>query len=204
MIHATTPAPIERPARAARLSASPAFSPSCTTAARHGALAQRLAGLALALGLAACGGKDAPATEPQGPAAVGVVTLQTRAQQLDATLPGRTRAYLTAEVRPQVSGIVQQRLFTEGALVRKGQALYQIDDRALRAAEASAEAARAYGPSSRWFETVDALLAALTAEGDALLGGARSILVKGSRFMRMERVVKGLAAAQPVTSEATH
>ena len=91
MIHATTPAPIERPARAARLSASPAFSPSCTTAARHGAFAQRLAGLALALGLAACGGKDAPATEPQGPAAVGVVTLQTRAQQLDATLPGRTR-----------------------------------------------------------------------------------------------------------------
>ncbi|WP_312303044.1 efflux RND transporter periplasmic adaptor subunit [Diaphorobacter nitroreducens] len=140
MIHATTPAPIERPARAPRLSASPAFSPSCTTAARHGVLAQRLAGLALALGLAACGGKDAPATEPQGPAAVGVVTLQTRAQQLDATLPGRTRAYLTAEVRPQVSGIVQQRLFTEGALVRKGQPLYQIDDRPLRATEASAEA----------------------------------------------------------------
>ena len=68
--------------------------------------------------------------------------------------------------------------------------------------EACAEAARAYGPSSRWFETVDALLAALAAQGQALLGGARSILVKGSRFMRMERVVKQLAADQPPTSEA--
>ncbi len=77
-----------------------------------------------------------------------MITLQTQQQQLDATLPGRTRASLTAEVRPQVSGIVQQRLFTEGALVRKGQALYQIDDRALRAAEASAEAALARAEAS--------------------------------------------------------
>jgi len=100
-------------------------------------------GLVLALALAACGDKQAQTAAPQGAAAVGVITLQAQPQQLDATLPGRTRAYLSAEVRPQVSGILQQRLFTEGALVRQGQALYQLDDRSLRAALASAEAALA-------------------------------------------------------------
>ena len=48
---------------------------------------------------------------------------------------------MTAEVRPQVSGIIQQRLFTEGALVKQGQQLYQIDAASLKAAEASAAAA---------------------------------------------------------------
>ena len=108
----------------------------------------RLLALGLALGLAGCGEKAAKPVAQHDPAPVGIVTLQGQHQQLDATLPGRTRAFLTAEVRPQVSGIVQQRLFTEGALVRKGQALYQLDDRALRAAEASAEAALAKAEAS--------------------------------------------------------
>ena len=140
MNHATTPAPCDSPATALRSHRTPSFVPQHPATRGHAPLALRLAGLALALGLAACGDQAPPVTGPQGPAQVGVITLQPRAQQLDATLPGRTRAYLTAEVRPQVSGIVQQRLFTEGALVRKGQPLYQIDDRSLRATEASAEA----------------------------------------------------------------
>ena len=115
---------------------------------QHRGLVPRLAALALIVGLAACGDKGAAPAVQQGPAQVGVITLQTQQQQLDATLPGRTRASLTAEVRPQVSGIVQQRLFTEGALVRKGQALYQLDDRALRATEASAEATLAKAEAS--------------------------------------------------------
>ena len=107
-----------------------------------------LGALALVLTLAGCGdGSPKTAAQP-APPQVGVVMLQTQQQQLDATLPGRTRAYLTAEVRPQVSGIVQQRLFTEGALVRKGQALYQLDDRSLRAAVDSAEAALAKAEAS--------------------------------------------------------
>ena len=118
-----------------------------TTSRRPRRMATGLAvlglGLVLALALAACGDKQAQTAAPQGAAAVGVITLQAQPQQLDATLPGRTRAYLSAEVRPQVSGILQQRLFTEGALVRQGQALYQLDDRSLRAALASAEAALA-------------------------------------------------------------
>ena len=107
-----------------------------------------LVALTLVLGLAACGDKNAqPASQPQA-VQVGVITLQAQQQQLDTTLPGRTRAYLSAEVRPQVSGILQQRLFTEGALVRQGQALYQLDDRALRAAVDSAQAVLAKAEAS--------------------------------------------------------
>lgn len=93
-----------------------------------------LCALALAASLAACSRQDAaPAAAAKAAPEVGVVTLQKQSQQLEATLPGRTRASLTAEVRPQVSGIVQKRLFTEGALVRQGQQLYQIDAASLRA-----------------------------------------------------------------------
>ena len=104
----------------------------------------RMAAVATAVVVAAgCAPQEAPAPAPKAPTKVGVVTLATQSQQLDASLPGRTRAFMTAEVRPQVSGIVQKRLFTEGASVKAGQPLYQIDSASLRAAQASAEAALA-------------------------------------------------------------
>jgi len=62
---------------------------------------------------------------------------------LTTELPGRTSAHLVAEVRPQVGGIIQQRLFTEGSDVKAGQALYQIDPATYKAAFASARAAQA-------------------------------------------------------------
>lgn len=127
-----------------------------------------LAALGLALGLAACGDKGAKPAAQQEPAQVGVIALQPQQQQLDATLPGRTRAYLSAEVRPQVSGIVQQRLFTEGAVVRQGQALYQMDDRSLRAAEASAEAALAKAEASARTQEATALRNAELVKIDAI------------------------------------
>lgn len=99
--------------------------------------------------MAGCSPKAAEVAAPKAPTKVGVVTLQTQSQQLDASLPGRTRAFLTAEVRPQVSGIVQKRLFTEGAAVKAGQSLYQIDSSALRAAQDSAEAALAKAQASQ-------------------------------------------------------
>ena len=71
---------------------------------------------------------------------VGVVTLQTESQTLSTELPGRTRAFMKAEIRPQISGIVQQRLFTEGAAVKAGQPLYQIDPAAYEVVVASAAA----------------------------------------------------------------
>ncbi|OYR07906.1 efflux transporter, RND family, MFP subunit [Brucella grignonensis] len=71
---------------------------------------------------------------------VGVVTLQPQSVSITAELPGRTSASLVAEVRPQVSGIIQERLYTEGGEVKQGDALYQIDPASYRAAYDSAAA----------------------------------------------------------------
>jgi len=79
-----------------------------------------------ALLLAGCGKPTATTAAPPAPE-VGVVTVEARSLMLSTDLPGRTAAYRIAEVRPQVSGIVQKRLFTEGAQVKQGQQLYQID-----------------------------------------------------------------------------
>jgi membrane fusion protein (multidrug efflux system) len=72
---------------------------------------------------------------------VTVVTLHTQAVTLSHELPGRTSAFLVADVRPQVSGIVKRRLFTEGSLVHAGQPLYEIDDSLYRAQYDNAQAA---------------------------------------------------------------
>ncbi|HET9930975.1 MAG TPA: efflux RND transporter periplasmic adaptor subunit, partial [Polyangiaceae bacterium] len=74
------------------------------------------------------------------PVEVGVVVLRAESVLLTTELPGRTSAYETSEVRPQVSGIVRARTFTEGQVVKQGQTLYQIDARPYRAAEAQARA----------------------------------------------------------------
>lgn len=74
------------------------------------------------------------------PAAVSVRTLQTQNVALTRELPGRVVSSLIAEVRPQVSGVVQKQLFTEGTQVQAGQALYQLDDASYRADVNSASA----------------------------------------------------------------
>lgn len=90
-----------------------------------------------------------PAGPPQGMPAmqVTVVTLKEEPVTLIRELPGRTSAYLVAEVRPQASGIVERQLFQEGAKVRAGEPLYQLDDATYRAdygiAKASVERAEA-------------------------------------------------------------
>jgi membrane fusion protein, multidrug efflux system len=96
--------------------------------------------LALASGLTGCGNRQNAGYTPQKPQ-VTVVTLQPQQVSLTRELPGRTSAYLVAEVRPQVSGIVKQRLFVEGALVKAGQPLYELDDAPYRAQYNNAQAA---------------------------------------------------------------
>ncbi|HTV18935.1 MAG TPA: efflux RND transporter periplasmic adaptor subunit [Polyangiaceae bacterium] len=97
--------------------------------------------LMLSATLAACGGQSATKQGgPPPPVEVGVVTLQAQPVKLTTELPGRTLAYETSEVRPQVSGIIRARLFKEGQQVEKGQTLYQIDARLYRAAAAQARA----------------------------------------------------------------
>jgi membrane fusion protein (multidrug efflux system) len=72
---------------------------------------------------------------------VGVVTLTAESVTLTTELPGRVSAYLVAEVRPQVNGLIQKRAFTEGADVRAGELLYQIDPAPYQAAYDQAVAA---------------------------------------------------------------
>lgn len=91
--------------------------------------------------LAACG--QAPQQPPPGPTPVGYVTVREQAVTLTSELPGRTSAYETSDVRPQVNGIVQARLFQEGDMVRQGQPLYRIDSTPYQAQVANAQAALA-------------------------------------------------------------
>lgn len=93
----------------------------------------------LAASVTGCGQQQA-APQGGGPVPVTVVTLKSEPVTLVRELPGRTTPYLIAEVRPQVDGIVKQRLFTEGGSVKAGQPLYQIDDATYLAAYASAKA----------------------------------------------------------------
>ena len=77
---------------------------------------------------------------------VAVVTIQPQRIVLTTELPGRTSGYRVAEIRPQVTGLIQKRLFTEGADVKAGEVLYQIDpapfQAALDSASANVEAAK--------------------------------------------------------------
>ena len=98
--------------------------------------------IAATIALSACGagaphGMPGAGFAPQ----VTVVTLRLQSVELTRELPGQTNAHLVADVRPQVSGIVEQRLFSEGALVKAGQPLYELDDRLYRAQYNSAKAA---------------------------------------------------------------
>ncbi|HBR37578.1 MAG TPA: efflux RND transporter periplasmic adaptor subunit, partial [Sulfitobacter pontiacus] len=84
-----------------------------------------------------------PATAQQGdrpPAAVTVMTMQPQDVQLATTLPGRVVASAEAEVRPQVAGIITERLFAEGEPVAEGDVLFKIDPIVYEAAVAQAQA----------------------------------------------------------------
>ncbi|WP_144211614.1 efflux RND transporter periplasmic adaptor subunit [Shewanella donghaensis] len=94
-----------------------------------------------ALWITACGQAEQAQTQQKAPPVpVGVLSVTEQSQAIYVELPGRSRAYLEAEVRPQVSGIITNRGFTEGKDVKAGQSLYQIDSATYNAALASAEA----------------------------------------------------------------
>ncbi|MCR5257001.1 MAG: efflux RND transporter periplasmic adaptor subunit, partial [Desulfovibrio sp.] len=101
--------------------------------------------LILPLCLAGCGGDADGEAGVEEPPLVRYATASAERIALACRLPGRVAAMETSEVRPQVDGIIQQRLFKEGAMVEQGQVLYQIDDARYRAAcrLASAELAEA-------------------------------------------------------------
>jgi len=95
--------------------------------------------------LTSCDKKPAAAggMPPAGMPEVAVITVQTQRVELTTELAGRVAASQTAEVRPQVGGIIQNRLFTEGSDVKAGDVLYQIDPASYQAAYDGAAAALA-------------------------------------------------------------
>lgn len=98
------------------------------------------------LALTACGGGQQQQA-PQAPP-VGYVIVREQPVTLTTELPGRTTAFETSEVRPQVNGLVLERLFVEGDVVHKGQPLYRIDPAPYEAQVASARAALTRARSS--------------------------------------------------------
>lgn len=106
---------------------------------------KRLGIAAISLALSACGqqGGGEQSQAAPGPTAVSFIALREQPVTLTTELPGRTAAFETSEVRPQVNGLVRARLFTEGDFVRQGQPLYRIDPAPYEAQVASARAALA-------------------------------------------------------------
>ena len=87
-------------------------------------------------------------TAPPPPTPVGIIVVSEQPVTLTTELPGRTSAYETSDVRPQVDGIIRARLFTEGDYVRAGQPLYKIDPIPYEARVANAQAALAKAQAS--------------------------------------------------------
>ena len=115
---------------------------------------------AAVLALGACGSGDPQGRGarggrggPKGPPTVGYVVVQQGSAPLEQELPGRVAAYQISDVRPQVNGVIQRRLFQEGSMVRQGQTLYQIDPSIYNAqvaqAAANVQAARAQAEAAR-------------------------------------------------------
>ena len=97
-----------------------------------------------------------------------MVTLKPQAVTVTRELPGRTSAFQIAEVRPQVNGIIKQRLFEEGALVKAGQPLYQLDDAVYRAENNNAKAALAKAKAALYSAQLNAKRTSELARIDAV------------------------------------
>lgn len=97
--------------------------------------------LASAIILAGCDQGPQASQQAKQAVPVGVITLKSQPLTLTKELPGRVAASQVAEIRPQVNGIIQSRLFTQGAEVKKGQPLYQIDSATFEAQVATSKAA---------------------------------------------------------------
>jgi membrane fusion protein (multidrug efflux system) len=147
-------------------------------------------GLAALVALGGCGGAKPPA--PPQPPEVSVVTVHRESVAVTTELPGRTAAYLVAQVRGRVDGIVLKREFTEGGDVEAGERLYQIDPAPYRAALDVALGA---------LQKARANLAAMTSQAERY-----KILVAGNGVSRQEYdnavAAQGQAAADVASAKA--
>ncbi|KHL24100.1 hemolysin D [Croceibacterium mercuriale] len=154
---------------------------------------------------------------------VGFVTVEPVAVPISVTLAGRTVAYETSEVRPQVSGIIRRRLFVEGSFVQAGQQLYEIDDRLFRAAvrqaeanlasaRATAQAAEALARRYKPLAEIEAVAEQDYTNAEAQAGVARAAVAQAQatletarinlRFTRVDAPISGRIGRSLVTNGA--
>lgn len=132
----------------------------------------------LAIVLSACSQEPAasPPSRAPGPVEVGVVTLASEAVPFSMELPGRVLASATAEIRPQVNGLVREQVFREGSEVVAGDVLYRLDD--------------------------DAFTAAHDAAAASLQGAEASLAGAQNRFDRTQRLAESNTASAQVLDDA--
>lgn len=160
-----------------------------------------------ALSLAGCKG-DAPSA-PKGPQEVGVVTVELSTPVMTTELAGRTSAYQVAEVRPQISGIIQKRTFTEGQMVKAGEQLYQIDpalyEAAYEEAVANYELARANARRSAQLVKVNAVSKQDNDAAQAQMKTARAAMKTAKTnldYTKVESPISGRVGRSEVTPGA--
>lgn len=151
---------------------------------------------AVLFALAAC---SAGSEDSRQPPQVGFVVVQPAAVPVSVTLSGRTVAYETSEVRPQISGLIRRRLFTEGSVVRAGQPLYQIEaslyqaavnqaEANLASARASAEAAVARADRYRPLAEMEAIAAQDYTDAAAQARVARAGIAQNAAALETARI----------------
>jgi membrane fusion protein (multidrug efflux system) len=170
---------------------------------RHAWRAMVMAGFALVL--AACGDQSSPA--PAAPAAVAVsaYTVESKSVPLAKELNGRVVAAVTAEIRPQIGGIVRKRLFTEGSAVKAGQVLYEIDPTSAETAVIDAQAtlasakvalasARAKAARYRKLVQIEAVSLESAEEAEAAYKQAVSAVVSAEASLKSATISLGYAS----------
>ncbi|HRE43755.1 MAG TPA: efflux RND transporter periplasmic adaptor subunit [Terricaulis sp.] len=143
--------------------------------------------LAMALGLAGCNGSNAQGGPPPAPE-VGVVEIAAEAHEVTIQLSGRVSAFEVSEVRPQIGGIVRARLYQEGATVRAGQPLYEIDPGPAAADLAGAQASAA--SASARLERYERLLA-INAVSQQEYDDARAAAASANSALQNARIAVG-------------
>lgn len=159
------------------------------------------------LGIGGCGKKPTAAAPP--PPQVGYILLAAQDATLSTEMGGRTVAFKSAEIRPQVSGIIKSRLFNDGAYVKAGQALYQLDDSTYRASMASAQAsAQALSAKMKRYDDLLYIQAISKQDYDdtmASLKQARAAVESQNvnlRFARISAPISGIISKSNVTEGA--
>lgn len=163
--------------------------------------------LSLVIGLSGCEGTDTPTTKskPQATSAmklpqVGIISAQMTQVPNQLAITGRAQASATAEIRPQVEGIITERLFKEGSLVKKGEVLYQLDAASYQAlydsAKAAIEKSKALLTNAQIKVTRNERLVKINAVSEQVLDDAKALLREAKANLAANEAALETAAIQ--------